>query len=173
MNLYVLIAAAGVVLAIVFFVLSLRLAKRSGLPPGKVIYSDTGAWQRNWQSLFSQVYRIVGKPDYLVRSKHAIIPVEFKSGLAPTAPHLGHVLQLAAYCLLVEECLKIRPTHGIIKYDNREFEIAYTSDLEQSLVRVVSEMRAGARLTDGPHRSHNEISRCKRCGVRDGCSEKL
>lgn len=67
MSPFVLLTVIAFVIAVALFILSVQLAKRSGLPHGKVIYSDTGAWQRNEQPLFSLTNRIVGKPDYLVR----------------------------------------------------------------------------------------------------------
>jgi len=76
--------------------------QQSGLPPGRLIYVDTGAWNRCERSLFSNEHRLTGRPDYLVTGREGIVPVEVKSGAAPAAPYAAHVLQLAAYCLLVE-----------------------------------------------------------------------
>src|SRR5260370_32268139 len=69
----------------------------AGLPSGQVVYVDTGAWQRNEQPLFSNTYQLTGKPDYLVRERSRVIPVEVKSRAAPDEPYLAHVMQLAAY----------------------------------------------------------------------------
>ena len=91
---------------------ALRLSRpaikpHTGLPSGTVVYSDTGAWQRVEKPLRSRRYGIVGKPDYLVemadRGRKKTIPVEVKSRRRPAVPYEGHVLQLGAYCLLVEE----------------------------------------------------------------------
>jgi CRISPR-associated exonuclease Cas4 len=153
--------------------LSRWVRRSTGLPQGRVIYADTGAWQRNERALFSEVHRITGKPDYLVRDGNTIVPVEVKSGMAPPAPREGHVLQLAAYCLLVEEDLDVRPTYGIIKYNDRQFAVDYTDELKAELLRVVDEMRAGARTPEGSHRSHNDPRRCATCGVREACDERL
>ena len=43
------------------------LREQSGLPGGKVIYTDAGTWFRNEESLHSIELRLAGKPDYLVR----------------------------------------------------------------------------------------------------------
>jgi hypothetical protein len=45
-----------------------------------------------------------------------------------------------AYCLLVSEHYGNRPSHGILKYQDREFTIAYTAEYEQELRRIVAEM---------------------------------
>ena len=161
------------VAAVALFVLARRLRQRSGLPRGKVIYSDTGAWRRNEQALFSATYGVTGKPDYLVRDQKAIIPVEVKSSSAPATPREGHILQLAVYCLLVEENLGQRPSHGLIQYADRTFTVDYTDELRENTLRTLGEMRLAAELPSGPHRSHHNPRHCASCGVRDACDERL
>lgn len=41
----------------------------------------------------------------------------------------SEVLQLAAYCLLVEETQGQRPAHGLTRYQNQTFAVDYTSHL--------------------------------------------
>ena len=174
MNGYALPIAIGcLVIAATLFILSRRIQWSTGLPEGRVTYADTGAWRRNEKALFSASHRITGKPDYLVKDGDAIVPVEVKSGAAPATPRDGHILQLAAYCLLVEENLGRRPAMGIIQYADRQFAVDYTVALEQRLLEVVAEMRAAAREIEGPHRSHSEERRCMRCGVCENCDERL
>jgi len=103
-------ALALLLLAVLLWLAARWLRRHSGLPAGQVIYSDTGAWRRNDRTLFAPAYQLIGKPDYLVRRGDEITPVEVKSGRAPRRPWEGHVLQLAAYCLLVEEALGARVT---------------------------------------------------------------
>ena len=55
------------------------------------------------EPLYASGANLAGKPDYLVRRWRYVLPVEVKSGPAPAEPYRSHVLQLAAYCLLVEE----------------------------------------------------------------------
>jgi CRISPR-associated exonuclease Cas4 len=168
----VLIALALVALALILFALSRRLRMASGLPHGRVIYSDAGAWQRNDQSLFSAQYQLVGKPDYLVRTDEGIVPVEVKSSPAPQQPRPGHVLQLAAYCLLVEEQLGEHVPHGIIHYADRQFAIDYTPALRAELLRAMGEMRSVLAHGDA-HRNHADARRCAACGLREACDERL
>ncbi|MCS6847155.1 MAG: CRISPR-associated protein Cas4 [Anaerolineae bacterium] len=168
----VLIAFALILIAIALLAIARRLRQRSGLPAGRVIYSDVGAWQRNERALFSPIYGITGKPDYLVREGDAITPVEVKSSPAPARPWPGHVLQLAAYCLLVEEALGARVRRGIIQYADKRFVVDYTPALKAELLRVVDEMRLALREGDA-HRDHADPGRCARCGVREACDERL
>jgi CRISPR-associated exonuclease Cas4 len=145
---------------------------RSGLPQGRVVYSDTGGWGRLERPLFSREFLLTGKPDYLVADGADVIPVEVKSGRAPAQPYLSHLLQLAAYCLLVEECYGRQPPHGIIKYDDRTFEIDYTPGLEEELLEILEDIRVD--LADGNvPRSHDDARRCRACGYREQCGESL
>jgi CRISPR-associated exonuclease Cas4 len=146
--------------------------QETGLPEGRVTYVDTGAWDRNERSLFSSRYRLTGRPDYLVRTRQGVIPVEVKSGSAPQQPYRAHVLQLAAYCLLVEEQEGRAPPHGVLKYDDQAFELDYTSDLRTELLETLGDIRHNL---DAPEvdRSHEEPGRCLGCGYRDRCEQRL
>lgn len=150
-----------------------RMREESGLPPGDVIYSDSGAWQRNHTVLHAKSVRLVGKPDYLVRQNDgAIIPVEVKSSLAPERPWEGQVLQLAAYCLLVEETHGVRPPYGILQYKDEAFAVTYTPELELDLLDLLAEMSEAGTYPD-LSRDHNDPRRCAGCGVRQACDERL
>jgi CRISPR-associated exonuclease Cas4 len=169
---FIALAVTVLFIALLLWLVSLRLRKASGLPEGRVIYSDAGAWQRNEQSLFSRNHQLVGKPDYLVQTPKGIVPVEVKSGAAPAQPREGHVLQLAAYCLLVEEQMGQRVPHGIIKYADKQFAVDYTPALKAELLYVMGEMRT-ARTNGGARRDHGEPRKCAACGLRDECDERL
>ena len=164
-------------LALLIFIASLQLRQKTGLPQGRVVYSDTaawsrGAWRRNEQSLFSKQHRVVGKPDYLIEDRGELVPVEIKSGQAPTQPREGHVLQLATYCLLVEETYGTRPRYGIIQYADKQFAIDYTPELERELLRVINQMHEDLSAGES-HRNHKDARRCATCGVRESCDERL
>jgi CRISPR-associated exonuclease Cas4 len=161
---------------LVLGLLLLWLARRgracSGLPQGRVVYSDTGGWGRLERPLFSREHQLTGKPDYLVADGADVIPVEVKSGRAPAQPYASHVLQLAAYCLLVEECYSRQPPYGIVKYDDRTFEVDYTPELEEELLEVLEDMRADLAGGDAP-RSHDDARRCRACGYRQTCDQVI
>jgi CRISPR-associated exonuclease Cas4 len=158
-------------LAAVLYASTLR--KKSGLPSGAVIYSDSGTWFEQAETLFDNQFQLAGKPDYLVEQKDgSIIPVEVKSGKAPQEPHEGHILQLAAYCLLVEKNYGQRPTHGIIQYKDKAFAVDYTQDLEEDLLDVIADMRSDL-FRNNVSRSHEDWRRCSRCGLRKDCYERL
>ncbi|HKO23567.1 MAG TPA: Dna2/Cas4 domain-containing protein [Chloroflexota bacterium] len=135
---------AGVVLLIVLS----RRAARFGSLAGSRIYQDSPT--RPGELLFASSLPLCGKPDYLIKTPEGIVPVEYKSGrMAPAVPYQSHVFQLMAYCLLVEEQYGSRPAHGILKYQDREFTIAYTDAQEEELRRIVAEM-IQLKTTDDP-----------------------
>lgn len=175
-------AMTGLPLAVVLLLLFLAailwlrgrdMREESGLPAGEVIYTDTATWRANNTVLHATGLRLVGKPDYLVEQRDGtIIPVEIKSGPAPDVPWESQVLQLAAYCLLVEENYGVRPPYGILQYKDRAFAVDYTGDLEADLLDLLDEMRA-AREDPDPEPDHNERRRCVACGVRAACDRRL
>lgn len=166
------IALFFLLLAFFFFWQSNRQRKSAGLPGGRVIYTDTRGWGKVEKPLFYQALGLTGKPDYLIRQNEQIIPVEVKSGRAPAAPYDSHIYQLAAYCLLVEKTYGKRPPYGIIHYNDRDFAVDYTQELEASLLDLLIEMKRDEHRKDVA-RSHEQVSRCARCGFRRVCNQSL
>lgn len=160
-------------MAVMLLVHSGKLHKQSGLPAGKVIYTDDETWYPNVEPLHSAEYRLVGKPDYLVRQRSGdIIPVEVKSRLSPQYPWPSHILQLAAYCFLVNEAYGKRPSYGILQYQDRAFAVDYTEDLEDNLLNLLAEMRQDSQAEE-LERDHNDARRCAACGFRENCHHEL
>jgi CRISPR-associated exonuclease Cas4 len=160
------------ILALIFFWRSGRQQKEAGLPGGRIIYSDTRGWGKIEQPLFYAALELTGKPDYLVQQNGKIIPVEVKSGRAPEAPYDSHVYQLASYCLLVEKTYGTRPPYGIIHYEDRDFAIDYTHELENALIDLLVEMKRDEHKKE-VHRSHEQAGRCAKCGFRKNCDQSL
>jgi CRISPR-associated exonuclease Cas4 len=152
--------------------LSARRQRSSGIPAGRVIFTDSSAWGKVEMPLYDPRLRLTGKPDYLVRQGAASLPVEVKSGWAPSSPYSGHLYQLAAYCLLVEKTTGQRPPYGILHYRNRTFAIDYTPQIEDGLHTILAEMRRLEKRANVA-RSHQEANRCTRCGYRSICDDRL
>jgi CRISPR-associated exonuclease Cas4 len=170
---YFYISLALLLVAIFILWQSSHQQKEAGLPGGRVIYTDTRAWGTPLKEpLFDPKLGLTGKPDYLVEQKGQIIPVEVKSGRAPESPYDSHIFQLAAYCLLVDKVYGKRPPYGIIHYPARTFAVDYTPALESTLLDLLAEMRR-----DDPRAelgcSHDDPARCRRCGFRNACEQKL
>jgi CRISPR-associated exonuclease Cas4 len=146
----------------------------SGLPTGKVVYTDTATWEAVPAPLISRRYGLVGKPDYLVRTRIGtetqLIPVEVKSRAQPARPLDSHVLQLATYCLLVEDVYKVRPPHGLLHYRDATLEIAYTDELRAAVLAAADAIRRARHASDQP-RTHDDPARCRGCGYAHACGE--
>jgi CRISPR-associated exonuclease Cas4 len=100
------------------------------------------------------------------------VPVEVKSRTQPTVTPAGHILQLAAYCLLVEETQKMRPPYGLLHYADATLQIAYTDALRQAVLDAAQAIRQ-ARTAADVHRDHDDPARCRNCGYRHACDEAL
>lgn len=159
-------------LSLVLFWIARQRRVASGLPAGRVIYSDTRTWGKVEKPLYDPELGLTGKPDYLVVTDGQVIPVEVKSSRAAEAPYDSHIYQLAAYCRLVEIEYGKRPPYGILHYANRTYAIEYTTELENTLRTQLAEMRAlEAHKAIG--RSHGSSARCQACGYRALCDQKL
>jgi CRISPR-associated exonuclease Cas4 len=174
MNLFLLaLFLLAIVAAFGLYWLSRRERARTGLPyNARVVYSDTGAWEKVEKPLYSKQYALAGKPDYLVEQNGVIIPVEVKPSRVSPQPRESDVMQLAAYALLVEETRGTRVPHGLLKYRDQVFQIEFTRELRERLIALMDEMRVNAAAVD-VSRHHAEPRRCVACGYRAECGEEL
>ena len=166
------IALLFLLLGLILLWLTYRRQKASGLPGGRVIYTDTRGWGPVEKPLYDADLNLTGKPDYLVEQAGWLIPVEVKSSQAPEALYDSHIYQLAAYCYLAHVTYGKRPPYGILKYANRAYAIDYTPELETSLKALLVEMRQCEKMKE-VDRSHESVIRCQRCGYRSICNQKL
>ena len=151
---------------------SAKKRRKSGLPGGRIISTDTRAWGKVEKPLYAPRYDLTGKPDYLVEQGERLIPVEVKSRRGGPPPFDGHIYQLAAYCLLVSQVYRKRPPYGILHYANRTYAIDYTAELESALLTLLEEMHQQGR-TRSVDRSHDSPARCRRCGFLEICDQAL
>ncbi len=166
------LALALILIALLLLWISTRRQAEAGLPGGRVIYTDTRGWGPVEKPLYDASLGLTGKPDYLVEKGKQIIPVEVKTSRVVDAPYDSHIFQLAAYCLLVQRTLGVRPPYGILRYSNRTFAIDYTTQLETELIELINEMRAAGERKE-QDRSHQSPERCARCGYRSSCDQAL
>ncbi|MCJ2563475.1 MAG: PD-(D/E)XK nuclease family protein [Candidatus Thermoplasmatota archaeon] len=137
---------------------------------GKIAFIDD---ERIRPMMFvSEKHGLRGRPDYVVLEEEFHIPVEIKTGRTPRGPLFSHILQTAAYCVLLEEEYGDPPPYGILKYGEVEHEIDYTPDLKELVLSKLEEMRK-ARRTGVVHRNHGRRMKCVHCSRRSVCPEKL
>lgn len=122
--------------------------------------------------LFSYHYNIAGKPDYIVKKNSKFIPVEVKTA-DYDIPQKNHVLQLAAYCQLVEETYKSFVPYGVLVYNkSKQYKIPYDPKLRFELEHSIRNMKYILQ-TGLLSRNHNEQNKCKNCSMRLYCEMKI
>ena len=164
----------AIIAAAFAWLLGRGLFGRTGLPARSILYADVGSTFPQRAALISRRFRLSGKPDYLVRVKDGVAPVELKSSRSPSSgrPYEGHLFQLAAYCLLVEDVFRVSVPYGLVRYEDRSIRVDYTPSLRASLLVLLDEMRTAKR--DGEcHINHSQPSKCRSCGFRSDCGESL
>lgn len=157
--------------AALLIVAAIALRRSTGLPWARVKMSDTIAWRRAEQSLVARRWGLIGKPDYLIEVRGGLVPVEVKPGRRASRPYASDLLQLAAYCLLVEDQTGRRPPYGLLRYADTTFRVRYDDDLRSELIAVLAEMRAATPAAG--QRSHKDPARCRGCGFVRQCDQAL
>jgi CRISPR-associated exonuclease Cas4 len=143
-------------------ILETRLHHR--IPKGRVTYSDL---KTPAEPLFSKKYLLTGKPDYIIIQNSHVIPVEYKSS-GSSKPQSHHILQLAAYCQLVEDTSQEFVPYGILVYDQNDFRIPFNPQLRFELQETIKSMRSLVK--------HNRIptprfdpGKCRSCSMKVYC----
>ncbi len=136
----------------------------------KIEYVDK--LEKESKLLKSEKYKLRGKPDFILKKDGSYVPVEVKTGRVPEGPFFSHILQIAAYSLLVEEDLGKRPPYGLIRYGDTEFDIEYDEDLKNLLLEKLKDMRNHLKNED-VHRNHKREGKCMNCSRKEICKESL
>jgi CRISPR-associated exonuclease Cas4 len=138
-----------------------------GLPEGELVYEDADG---QGEPLSSSTYPLVGKPDYVVKLPDGHpVPIELKLNVHDaTAPHSNHMVQVAAYCLILEDYFVQVPTHGILRYADREFTVDYTPALKKKVIRLLTEM-ARCSEQQPPPLARQSASKCRACTFQAIC----
>jgi len=137
---------------------------------GGLVYIDS---EKEKPKLFvSKKLGLSGRPDAVVMDGEHHIPVELKTGRVPRGPLFSHILQVVAYCVLLEEEYGRAPPYGIVRYGETAYEIEYNDDQRKLLIQKLAEMRA-AIVKGGAHRNHSRPGKCIHCSRRAGCPERL
>ena len=144
----------------------LVLRRRAVALPGEVVYRDgPGA-----ETLVSRRHGVAGRPDYVTRERHGLVPVEVKSrSCGRRGPHDGERAQVLVYCLLAEEGLGGPVSHGLLRYRDRSVVVPFGGRERREITALLAEMGA----TREAHRSHQQAGRCRSCGFRGRCDEGL
>ena len=139
-----------------------------GLPEGELVYEDIDG---EGESLSSSEAPLIGKPDYIVRSPDGrLIPILRKLNVQDArTPQSNHVIQIAAYCLILEDYSEQPPTHGILRYADREFTIEYTTAIRKRVLRLLAEMEHYTEQ-QSPQLLKQSAAKCRACIFKPVCA---
>jgi CRISPR-associated exonuclease Cas4 len=150
---------------------ALKLRRSTGIPWSRVRGQDVLGRELE-KPLYARRYGLTGKPDYLIEKRGQLIPVEVKPTRRASEPYESDLMQLAAYCLLVEACYEQTPPYGLLRYADQTFRLDFDDGVRDRLLDLLDEMREAFEEDDCP-RSHNQAQRCANCGFREQCDESL
>jgi len=123
------------------------------------------------EEIVSTKYGIRGKPDYIIKLEEDYIPIEEKTADLDTPP-FPHVIQLTAYCMLIEDKYGKAPPYGIIRYKNYKFKIPYEKRWKDMVIsfreKMIEDLKRGKA-----HRNHFNKNKCKSCIRKEYCNERL
>lgn len=138
-----------------------------GLPEGELVYEDADG---EGEPLSSSAYPLVGKPDYIVQLPDGRpVPIELKLGVHDaTIPYSNHSVQVAAYCLILEDYFVEVPTHGILRYADCEFTIEYTPTLRKKVIKLLTEMERCSEHQPPPL-AKQRVAKCRACVFQPVC----
>lgn len=156
-------------LAAALLVLSRWLRSEGGLPNGGVFYEDSGP---DSPVLYSATHNLAGKPDYLLSTEDGIVPVEIKPTRRGDRVYRSDLLQLAAYCLLVEDTRDDFAGYGLLRAGKLTRRVPFTSELRSELLATLDLMRHISVASDvAPN--HGSPARCRACASRDTCGRPV
>ena len=126
------ISSLWLILASFFLIGALKAAQISkikrrslNLPEGIIEYIGT----KETEDIFSEEYRLIGKPDYILNIDNEHIPVEMKFGRVPRGPLFSHILEIVGYCILLKSRTGKQSSYGIIIYGDINYKIKVTNEL--------------------------------------------
>ena len=160
-----LIAAAAVLallLGVGLLLLGRGLRSRRGLGQGRTVALDN-------LTLISRRHGLTGRVDRLIRTGGTVIPEEWKSSqtLRP-----WHRAQMGVYFLLIEDQLKVRPTHGfIVCSDGTRHSIENDDRLRAWVLDLAEQIRAARTAVRVPIPVTPAPGQCRPCGLRGQCGQ--
>lgn len=134
---------------------------------GRLVFADD---PRFTGRLVSERLRLVGRPDEVRRRTDGrLVPVEWKSRASrPHDPPDSHSVQVAAYCLLLEEGAGISPPYGVVRYsDGAEFRVAWDAEARATVLDLLGQLRSPY---DG--RADPTPRKCAGCRWAPGCDAR-
>ena len=155
-------AVLALLLGLVLMFLGWAMRQRRGLGGGKTVSLDRVTFT-------SQRLGLTGRPDRLIKADGSIIVEEWKSArtLRP-----WHRAQMGCYFLLIEEELRIRPSHGfIVCGDGTRHRIENSDELRAWVLDLAGQIRAARAAVTQPIPVNPVPGQCRPCGMRGHCGQ--
>jgi CRISPR-associated exonuclease Cas4 len=138
------------------------MRQRRGLSGGKTVSLDR-------VTLTSHRLGLTGRPDRLIKADGSIIVEEWKSARTLRAWHRA---QMGVYFLLVEEELRIRPSHGfVVCGDGARHRIDNTEELRAWVLELAGQIRVARSAVAQPIPVNPKPGQCRPCGQRMNCGQ--
>jgi CRISPR/Cas system-associated exonuclease Cas4 (RecB family) len=81
-------------------------------------------------------------------------------------------LQVATYCLLIEEKFGRRPPHGVVVLAGGErVEVPFTDELRSEVLSIAQKNREHRRNIEREIPVRAVAAKCRACGQRPNCSQ--
>jgi CRISPR-associated exonuclease Cas4 len=155
-------ALAALVLGLVMILGGRGMRQRRGLGAGKTVALDN-------VTLTSRRYRLVARPDRLIREGNSVIPEEWKSAHRVWP---SHRVQLGVTFLVIEDRLKLMPTHGfIVCGDGSRHRVENDAELRAWVLKLNGEMRAVKAHGGEPIEVNPRAGQCRPCGMLGHCRQ--
>lgn len=144
-----------------------KLSSSHKIQDGEVLYSDLFD---EGKTIFSKKYMLSGKPDYILKREGSFYPVEFKTASCDK-PMKNHVIQLAAYCHLVEQKYNCFVPCGILVYNQRKhYKIEFNPGLRFDLDKTISNMKSIIKKGNTVFSPDYKSPKCVNCSMRRYCN---
>lgn len=123
--------------------------------------------------LVDEAHGIRGRPDYLLRHKRGLIPVELKPLRTSRTLYESDRLQIGTYLMLVRAANPgATVPYGVVRYKETTFRVYLTEELEARCLAIAEKVRA-ARKATMVHRTHNIAAKCRACAHLTTCGEAI
>ncbi len=110
-----------------------------------------------------------GRPDVLERlSDGTVVITEIKSR-GGSSPRHGHVLQLMAYMMAVEE--QGSPVRGVLKYPTQAYAYTLTPEWRHAVAEAVQHIREAKMGVGDTAEAHPSPGLCRDCPVKASCPD--
>jgi CRISPR/Cas system-associated exonuclease Cas4 (RecB family) len=156
------VAVLGLLLGLGLVWAGVGMRRRRGLGGGRTVALDN-------VTLTSRRHGLTGRMDRLYRNGGEAIPEEWKSS-AKLQP--SHRVQMGVYFLLIEDQLKVKPSHGfVVCGDGTRHRIENTAELRAWVLELAGQLRAARAAVKVPLPVNPSPGQCRKCGQLGNCGQ--